>query len=150
KGNIPPLDFIPLAEKTGLIIEIGRWVLEEACRQSVRWQEEGYDPIQISVNLSAKQLLQKDFISCLKEVLDETKANPTYLELEITESVAMTSEETILKIVNQIRMLGVSVAIDDFGTGYSSLKYLSLYPINKLKIDKMFIQSEQTQNKMIV
>src|SRR5699024_5714116 len=80
----------------------------------------------------------------------ETKANPAYLELEITESVAMTSEETILKIVNQIRTLGVSIAIDDFGTGYSSLKYLSLYPINKLKIDKMFIQIEQTQNKMIV
>lgn len=150
KGIISPLSFIPFAEETGLIMKIDHWVIIEACKQSVQWIEDGYEAVQISVNVSAKQFLKNGFVEFLEDVIVKTKANPNHLELEITESMAMTNEETVLKIVQDIRKLGVSVVIDDFGTGYSSLKYLSLYPINKLKIDKMFIQNTQKENEMIV
>jgi len=150
KGNIPPMDFIPLAEKTGLIIEIGDWVLQEACEQNKKWQNQGYKPIIISVNLSAKQFHQKNLVEKIENVLQNTKLDAKYLELEITESMAMTNEQYILKTLRRLRDLGVNVSIDDFGTGYSSLKYLSKFPITKLKIDKMFMDEKQQQNKAIV
>ncbi|MUV36299.1 Diguanylate cyclase [Lentibacillus sp. JNUCC-1] len=150
KGLVPPGDFIPLAEKTGLIIEIGDWVIREACRQNKQWQDEGYSPIIVSVNLSAKQFHQRELVEKVKQALDETDLAPEYLELEITESMAMSNEEYILDTMKQLRELGVFVSIDDFGTGYSSLKYLSLFPITKLKIDQMFINGKQQQNKAIV
>lgn len=149
KGYIMPLDFIPYAEKTGLIIDIGRWVLEEACRQSKRWQEKGHDQVKISINISAKQLHQSDFISQIKSSLLRTGLEPNLLEIEITESAALTNEKYVLKTVQKIKDLGVSIAVDDFGTGYSSLKYLSLFPINRLKIDRMFMEGYE-QNKIIV
>lgn len=149
-GYIPPLDFIPLAEKTGLIIDIGDWVLEEACRQNKAWQDKGYNPIVISVNLSAKQFHQQDLLEKIEAVLMRTGLAPEYLELEITESMAMTNEESILKTMHRLRELGVLVSIDDFGTGYSSLKYLSIFPITKLKIDKTFMDKGQKQNEAIV
>src|SRR5699024_12810768 len=100
--------------------------------------------------VSAKQFLNKGFISFLTDVIKETSIDPNYLEIEITEGVGITNEERVLNIVKHVRNLGVSVAIDDFGTGYSSFKYLSLYPVSKVKIDKMFIQSNEKQNKTIV
>lgn len=149
-GYIKPLDFIPLAEKTGLIIDIGDWVLEEACRQNKKWQEASYKPIIMSVNLSAKQFHQQDLLEKIEKTLLETGLEPKYLELEITESMAMTNEGYILKTLHRLRELGVLVSIDDFGTGYSSLKYLSIFPITKLKIDKTFMDRDQRQNEAIV
>lgn len=150
KGSIPPMDFIPLAERTGLINEIGEWVIYEACRQNKRWQEDGYDPMVVSVNLSAVQLDQTNLIEKVKCILRNTDLDPEYLELEITESMSMSNEENILETINGFHQLGVSVSIDDFGTGYSSLKNLSLYPITKIKIDKMFIDGSREHNKTIV
>lgn len=150
KGNIPPMDFIPLAEKTGLIVEIGDWVLRKACQQNKAWQDKGYQPVIVSVNLSARQFHQKDVVDKIQSILTETGLKPQYLELEITESMAMTNEKFILQTMNRLRNLGVLVSIDDFGTGYSSLKSLSLFPVTKLKIDKMFMAEDQKHNQAIV
>ncbi|WP_052360681.1 putative bifunctional diguanylate cyclase/phosphodiesterase [Oceanobacillus manasiensis] len=150
KGYIPPLDFISLAERTGLIIEIGDWVMYEACRQNKLWQSKGYEPVIVSVNLSAKQFHQKNLVTKIMKTLKETGLEPKYLELEITESMAMTNEKYILTTLKQLRELGVLVSIDDFGTGYSSLRYLSVFPVTKLKIDKTFMDESQKQNKAIV
>ncbi|MFB4169516.1 EAL domain-containing protein [Virgibacillus sp. JSM 102003] len=150
KAYIPPDDFISLAEKTGLIIDIGDWVLKEACKQNKIWQDNGYTPVIVSVNLSAKQFHQKGLVEKIEKILHDTGLDPSYLELEITESMAMTNEEYILETIQRLRTLGVLVSIDDFGTGYSSLKYLSLFPITKLKIDKMFMNENQKQNQAIV
>ncbi|MDL4842172.1 GGDEF domain-containing protein [Aquibacillus rhizosphaerae] len=149
-GDITPTKFIPLAEKTGLIFEIGDWVLKEACRQNKEWQVQGYHPIIVGVNLSAKQFHQHDLVDKVEKTLAETGLEPKYLELEITESIAMAHEESIIKKLQKLRQIGVKVSIDDFGTGYSSLKYLSLFPISKLKIDKLFINGKQNQNRAIV
>lgn len=150
KGYIPPTEFVPLAEKSGLIIEIGDWVIRKACEQNKKWQDEGFEPITVSVNLSAKQLHQKDFVDKIKRILEETGLESKYLELEITESMAMSNEEYILRTLRELRKIGVNVSIDDFGTGYSSLKYLSLFPVTKLKIDKMFMDDTLNHNKQIV
>ncbi|MBX0356678.1 EAL domain-containing protein [Halobacillus sp. Nhm2S1] len=150
KGRISPATFIPVAEKNGQIFEIGDWVIREACRQNKQWQEEGFPAVIVGVNLSALQFLQKDLVSRVKQVLEETGLDPMYLELEITESMAMTNEEYIIQTLNDLRNLGVHVSIDDFGTGYSSLKYLSRFPVSKLKIDKVFISENQVQNQAIV
>lgn len=149
-GYIPPDDFIPLAEKTGLIIEIGDWVLKEACKQNKAWQDKGYEPIIVGVNLSAKQFHQKGLVENIESILALTGLDPCYLELEITESMAMSNEDYIIDTMERLRRLGVLVSIDDFGTGYSSLKYLSIFPVTKLKIDKMFMDENQKQNKAIV
>ncbi len=150
KAYIPPDEFISLAEKTGLIIDIGDWVLREACKQNKIWQDNGYNPVIVSVNLSAKQFHQKGLVEKIEKILHDTGLDPSYLELEITESMAMTNEDYILETIQRLRTLGVLVSIDDFGTGYSSLKYLSLFPITKLKIDKMFMNENQKQNQAIV
>ncbi|WP_102027534.1 GGDEF and EAL domain-containing protein [Salirhabdus sp. Marseille-P4669] len=150
KGYISPGVFIPLAEKTGLIIEIGDWVLQEACRQNKEWQNRGYKPTKISVNLSVKQFLQKNLVEKVEQTLHDTGLKPDYLELEITESMAMANEEFILATLRGLQNLGVQVAIDDFGTGYSSMKYLSQFPLSKLKIDQLFIRGDREQNQAIV
>ncbi|MEN1967055.1 EAL domain-containing protein [Lentibacillus sp. N15] len=150
RGYIPPDEFIPLAEKTGLIIGIGDWVLEKACRQNKAWQDAGFESVIVSVNLSVKQFNQTILVEKIEEILKKTGLNPNYLELEITESMAMSNEIFILEMLNRLRGLGVQVSIDDFGTGYSSLKYLSIFPITKLKIDKMFMDDNQKQNQAIV
>ncbi|MFZ3579660.1 EAL domain-containing protein [Virgibacillus sp. DJP39] len=150
KGNIPPDEFISLAEKTGLIIDIGKWVLNEACRQNKAWQDKGYEPVVVSVNLSARQFHQTGLVEDVENALKKNGLNPCYLELKITESMAMSNEDYIISTMNQLRELGVLVSIDDFGTGYSSLKYLSMFPVTKLKIDKMFMDENQIQNKAIV
>ncbi|TGB05116.1 sensor domain-containing protein [Halobacillus salinus] len=150
RGVVSPSEFIPIAEKNGLIVEIGEWVMREACIQNKQWQDQGHPPVIVGVNLSALQFHQKDIVQRVKRVLKETGLDPHYLELEITESMAMSNEEYIIKTLNDLRNLGVHVSIDDFGTGYSSLKYLSRFPVSKLKIDKAFINENQEQNQAIV
>lgn len=138
-GWISPVDFIGLAEETGLIIPIGEWVLRAACLQDKEWKDKGYSYDFISVNVSAVQLQKSDFVAMVKKVLKETGTKPESLEIEITESVMMESLDLNLNALNELRSMGFRVALDDFGTGYSSLNYLKSLPINTLKIDKTFI-----------
>ncbi|TVY11047.1 EAL domain-containing protein [Paenibacillus cremeus] len=138
-GLISPMEFIPIAEETGMIVPIGEWVLRRACEQNVTWQKQGHYPMKVSVNLSARQFLQKNFIENVQLILKETGLDPTLLELEITESIAMHNEEYVIAKLNALRSLGIRIAIDDFGTGYSSLSYIKKLPINTLKIDKSFL-----------
>ena len=141
RGLVPPGEFIPLAEETGLITEIGRWVLREACHQTRQWQLDSpiCMPLTISVNLSSKQLTQQGIIEQITGILDETGLDPCCLKLEITESAVMENTEVASRILQQLRDLDVRLSIDDFGTGYSSLSYLHRFPINTLKIDRSFI-----------
>jgi diguanylate cyclase (GGDEF)-like protein/PAS domain S-box-containing protein len=149
RGMVSPDDFIPIAEETGLIIPIGQWVLEEACRQIHRWQEElpQYPPLQISVNLSVKQFMNADLIEHIKEALEETGVDPHSLKLEITESMVMENVEAAIAMMEQLRKLGIELSIDDFGTGYSSLSYLHRFPISTLKIDRSFVSRMTVNNE---
>ena len=141
RGFISPIDFIPVAEETRLILPIGQWVLHEACKQMRRWQRRfpSDPPLFVSVNLSGKQFTQPDLIEQVTNILEETKIDPHSLKLEITESVVMENIETATEMLKQLRALGVQLAIDDFGTGYSSLSYLHRFPIDTLKIDRSFV-----------
>ncbi len=143
RGLVSPSEFIPLAEDMGLISSIGQWVLAEACRQMGRWQEELDDraPKSISVNLSPTQFDHPNLVSDLEAVLVETRQKASNLKLEITESTTMRDVETTVRRFDQLRSLGVGIALDDFGTGYSSLAYLRRFPIDELKIDKLFIDN---------
>ncbi|WP_406542683.1 putative bifunctional diguanylate cyclase/phosphodiesterase [Clostridium ljungdahlii] len=138
-GWVMPLEFINLAEETGLIIPIGEWVLKTACSQNKMWKDNGYSYDFISINVLPIQLKDDNFVYTVKKVLEETELKPEYLEIEITESVMMESLESNLKVINELKNMGVKVALDDFGSGYSSLNYLKSIPINTLKIDKTFI-----------
>lgn len=138
-GIIPPNKFIPLAEDTGLIIPIGEWVLREACMQNKEWQQKGYDPVRISVNLSVCQLSYSKFLPRLKEILEETELHPNWLELEVTESV-FADMSGASDLIQHIRDLGIHISIDDFGTGYSSFSYIKNLPVDTLKIDASFIR----------
>ncbi len=140
KGIIPPMDFIPIAEESGLIREIGEWVIKEACRQNSRWQQLQLPLIRIAVNISAYQFQQKNLLDKIKEALLEAKLDPCYLSIEITETVAMEDLSYTSDIIKKMVEYGLSIALDDFGTGYSSLNYLKTLPINSVKIDKTFIQ----------
>ena len=139
-GTIMPSEFIPLAEETGLINEIGLWVLREACLQAKKWLDAGLPRRRMAVNLSARQLADKGFVASLADVLDETRLDPSLLELEITESQVMQQREGSVSRLNEIADMGIQLAIDDFGTGYSSLSYLKRLPISKLKIDQSFVR----------
>ncbi len=146
RGFIAPEDFIPVAEETGLIVPIGAWVLDEACRQLKQWQEQFPPPsLYVSVNLSGKQFAKSDFISQVRNVLHETGIDPRSLKLEITESMMMENVELAIGMLNHLRTLGIELSIDDFGTGYSSLSYLHRFPISSLKIDRSFV-SRMTGN----
>ncbi|PWW07112.1 diguanylate cyclase (GGDEF)-like protein [Paenibacillus cellulosilyticus] len=142
-GTVSPGEFIPIAEETGLIVPIGRWVLEEACRQNKQWQDSGFTPIVISVNISSRQFYDPLFTESLVSLLHRTGLAPQWLELEITEGVMM-DIHTALPILMDLQSLGVNLSIDDFGTGYSSLKYLKELPVGKLKIDQSFIKHIDT------
>jgi diguanylate cyclase (GGDEF)-like protein len=143
RGMVSPLDFIPIAEESGLIEQIGHWVLEETCAQMRRWQEQGLPPARASVNVSARQFRNHNFVPLVKDVLARTGLAPEWLELEITESMLMGDIAAIVARMQALRETGVSLSIDDFGTGYSSLAYLSRFPITTLKIDRAFIADVQ-------
>lgn len=140
-GMIPPSKFIPFAEERDLIISLGEWVLKTACTQAKLWQEKGLQPIPVSINLSSKQFQQKNLISTISSILEDTGLSSEYLQIEVTESMAMENPEYTLKVLNMLKNMGIKIALDDFGTGYSSLSYLKRFPIDKLKIDKFFIQN---------
>jgi diguanylate cyclase (GGDEF)-like protein/PAS domain S-box-containing protein len=139
-GAVSPAQFIPLAEETGLIVPIGKWVLRTACEQNVAWQRAGLPRIGMSVNLSMRQLNDESLIPEIESVLRETGMDPSLLELEVTESMIMHNAERAVKILTTIKALGVRLAIDDFGTGYSSLAHLKRFPIDTLKVDRSFIR----------
>jgi diguanylate cyclase (GGDEF)-like protein/PAS domain S-box-containing protein len=145
-GPISPGEFIPLAEETNLILPLGKWVLEQACQQNKKWQDEGYESFRIAVNVSVKQLQQFDFVSSVSQILQKTGLNPKYLELEITESI-LQDLACLKHSIKKLRALGVSIAIDDFGTGYSSLSVLYQLPINSLKIDQSFVRNLNSTNR---
>jgi EAL domain-containing protein (putative c-di-GMP-specific phosphodiesterase class I) len=135
-----PARFVPIAEDCGLIKPIGRWVVHEACRQERAWQDAGLHPPPVSVNISAIEFRDKDFLKNLVAILGETSLDPHYLEIELTESVLMAHVEATSAMLQALKTLGVQLAVDDFGTGWSSLSYLSHFPIDALKIDKSFVQ----------
>jgi EAL domain-containing protein (putative c-di-GMP-specific phosphodiesterase class I) len=139
-GVIPPRRFIPIAEETGLIVPIGAWVLEQACRQGARWRKAGYSNACISVNVSARQFERRDFVARVEAALEKSGYPPQCLELELTESYVMRSLPESVTRMREIRALGVNMSIDDFGTGYSSLSYLSKLPVDSLKIDQSFLR----------
>jgi diguanylate cyclase (GGDEF)-like protein/PAS domain S-box-containing protein len=139
-GRISPVEFIPLAEETGLIIPIGDWVLRAACHQNVRWLKTGYPPLKMSVNLSARQFRAGNLIENIEKILRETGIPPKYLELELTEGTVMHNADKAIKTLMQIKDLGVEISVDDFGMGYSSLSYLKRFPIDTLKIDRSFVR----------
>jgi EAL domain-containing protein (putative c-di-GMP-specific phosphodiesterase class I) len=139
-GTLMPDSFIPLAEESRLILPIGTWVLEEACRQNRAWQEEGLPAMMMAVNLSAVQFHEHDVVAIVARTLAASGLDPRWLELEITEGVIMKEPERVVRILQELRDLGVRLAIDDFGTGYSSLSYLKRFPIDKIKIDKSFVR----------
>ncbi len=138
-GFISPAEFIPIAEETGIIKEIGAWCLKTACMKNKEWRDKGYDFESIAVNISTVQFQQNNFIEIVTNILEETKLEPEFLEIEITESVLIRSLEKNIEILERLREIGVKIALDDFGTGYSSFNYLRMLPINTLKIDKSFI-----------
>jgi diguanylate cyclase (GGDEF)-like protein/PAS domain S-box-containing protein len=140
KGLISPAQFIPLAEGCGLINPIGEWVLETACIQNKRWQDEGLIKVPIAVNLSALQFRQKDIKETIAQALRGARLEPGYLELEITEGITMKEIENTVRTLHEIKQMGVLISIDDFGTGYSSLSYLKRFPIDKLKVDQSFVR----------
>jgi diguanylate cyclase (GGDEF)-like protein len=139
-GAIPPDRFIPVAEETGIIVEIGEWVLLNACREMKRWIDAGLAPLRVAVNVSARQLRRRDFCETVAGVLAESGLPPELLELEITESSVMENPQEAIVILESLGRMGVTLAIDDFGTGYSSLAYLKLFPIDHLKIDRSFVR----------
>jgi diguanylate cyclase (GGDEF)-like protein/PAS domain S-box-containing protein len=153
RGLISPADFIPLAEETGLIVPMGRWILEEACRQARVWslasERRDRPPVTISVNLSARQFQQPDLLQQVAEVLETTGLESSLLKLEITESTVMQSAESMITLLHDLKALGVKLAIDDFGTGYSSLSYLSRFPVDTLKVDRSFVSTMETDRSTV-
>ncbi len=139
-GMISPKEFIPVAEESGLIIPIGEWILRTACTHAKSWQDKGLNCVKLSVNISLRQFIQKDFAHMVGRILKETGLEANYLELELTESVVMDNAEAVVKILGELKETGVRLAIDDFGTGYSSLIYLKLMPIDIIKIDQSFVR----------
>ena len=139
RGFLLPGKFISIAENSGLILPLGEWVLRSACAQNKLWQDMGYPPVRVAVNLSARQFQQKDLVSQVAEILKETGLEPEWLELEITESLSMENVVVSVEILEKLKDMGVHLAIDDFGTGFSSLSYLNRFSLNTLKIDRSFI-----------
>lgn len=140
EGMISPIDFIPIAEETGLIVPIGKWVLINACKQLKEWHMQGHSYMSVSVNLSGRQFEEDNLVSMIKNILVEMNLPPGCLHIELTENQIIKNTEVTIKKMKQLKVLGVNIAIDDFGTGYSSLGYLKNFPIDALKIDKSFIQ----------
>jgi EAL domain-containing protein (putative c-di-GMP-specific phosphodiesterase class I) len=138
---VPPADFIPLAEDTGLILQIGTWVIRQACRQNQAWQQAGLPPLPVAVNVSATQFRAGNLPAIVRAALQDSGLAPEYLEIELTETVIMHDSEANQVQLAELAAMGVAVALDDFGTGYSSLGYLSRYTLDKLKIDQAFVRN---------
>lgn len=156
RGLVPPGEFIPVSEVTGLIVPLTLWILKNSCQQMVKWQNESYSKadkkLMISVNLSGKHFAHGNLVEQIEKILQETGLNPTYLKLELTESAVMENAEAAIGMLKQLRELGIQISIDDFGTGYSSLSYLHRFPINTLKVDRSFVSTMEdgTENGEIV
>lgn len=140
RGVVSPLDFIPLLEETGLIVEVGDWVVEEACRQSAAWVSKGLNPVNMSINLSPRQFYSPDLADRIKKTVEGCGVNPELFEIEITETVLMDNASAVVDTIFSLSDFGIRIALDDFGTGYSSLSYLKRFPIDTVKIDKSFVQ----------
>jgi diguanylate cyclase (GGDEF)-like protein len=151
-GSVSPVRFIPVAEQTGIIVDLGAWALTQACLQWLRWQASGLPPIQLAVNASTVELCSGDFASKVRKVIEQTGMDAAYLELEVTESSMMTSMKEAIIEMEKVRALGVKISIDDFGTGYSSLSYLQMLPVDSVKIDRSFVRdlNEYSQNAISV
>jgi EAL domain-containing protein (putative c-di-GMP-specific phosphodiesterase class I) len=139
-GLVPPDKFIRIAENSGQIVRIGEWVLRTACSQSRKWQDEGLPAVTVAVNVSAVQFRQEDFCELIRRVLRETGLAPEYLELELTESLLLSSADVTFSVLQKLKAMGLKLAIDDFGTGYSSFSYLRQFRVTKLKIDRSFVR----------
>lgn len=139
-GSISPGEFIPVAERTGLIRSIGEWVLVQACAQNRAWQEAGFEKLRMSVNVSTHQIRNQDLAAIVRRALVASRLEPQFLELEITESATLGNSDRCASMLRAVKSIGVRVALDDFGTGYSSLSYLKRFPVNTLKIDRAFVQ----------
>lgn len=152
KGVISPIAFIPLAEENGMIVEIGRKMLREACLQLKTWENAGYTELTMAVNFSARQFKDHSFLTMVYDIIQETQVNPARLEFEITESVALEDIDFTIETINRLKEIGITFALDDFGTGYSSLNYLKRIPVNNLKIDKSFLDTilENNSDQKIV
>ncbi len=142
KGLISPQEFIPLAEESGVILQIGEWILREACKQNKKWCEAGYQ-LRIAVNVSATQFMQANFFQIIQTILAETEMPATLLELEITETTILKNTSEVIKKMAELKALGIFITIDDFGTGYSGFNYLKYFCFDKVKIDKSFIDGIQ-------
>ncbi len=145
RGTVAPRRFIALAEETGLIVPIGTWVLQTACAQNKAWQDAGLPPLVVSVNVSARQFRQESLVHTVAEVLRSTGLEPRYLELELTESMVMHDAPQLVAMLDELKDLGVKIAVDDFGTGYSSLSYLKRFPVDRLKVDRSFVEHMTTE-----
>ncbi|MHB8770818.1 MAG: EAL domain-containing protein [Syntrophales bacterium] len=143
-GMVLPAEFIPLAEETGLIVPIGRWVLQTACRQNSQWQAAGLPPVCVSVNLSGQQFKQQNILGDITSALQDSGLDPRYLALEITESILMQNTDTVVAMLDELNAMGVRTSMDDFGTGYSSLNYLRRLPLFSMKIDRSFVKDVDT------
>ena len=139
-GTVGPAEFIPVAEEAGLIAQLGEWVLRGACEQAMVWQNAGYHPIRMCVNVSGIQIRHPAWVARVRGILEETGLSPAHLELELTESTILHDQGT-RAVLRQLRDIGVTLALDDFGTGYSSLSYLQEFPIDRVKIDRSFISN---------
>ncbi len=146
QGMVPPFKFIPVAEETGLIIDVGRWVLNEACRQNKEWQRQKLPPLSVAVNVSPRQFQYPGFFEDVKNAIEQSGLNPDFLELEITESMLMSDVEEVVNKLKKLTGFGLSMAIDDFGTGYSNLSYLVRFPVSTLKIDRAFVKDVETDD----
>jgi len=146
-GSVTPSQFIPVAEETGLIVPIGRWVMKTACAQNVAWQRQGLPPVCMAVNLSLRQLMDDNLLKDIKAALDDSGMAPNLLELEITESMLMQNPVRLIEVLTNIKKIGVRLAIDNFGTGYASLTQLRNFPIDTIKLDKSFIRNLPQDSK---
>ncbi len=147
RGMVSPLEFIPIAEESGLILPLGNWIVEEACQQLVRWSQNPTTArLVIAINVSARQFQQQQFVMQLLSTLQRTGANPRYLKLELTESMLVHNQQDIIAKMDELKNHGIKFSLDDFGTGYSSLSYLKRLPISELKIDKSFVNDILTDS----
>jgi EAL domain-containing protein (putative c-di-GMP-specific phosphodiesterase class I) len=145
------MDFSPLAEESKLIVPIGEWVIKTACKQIKTWHNSGLPKIRVAVNVATAQFQQENFVGMVKQILEETDLSPQYLEIEVTENV-MLANTSLVEVINQLKALGVQIVLDDFGTGNSSLNYLRKVPVDRLKIDRSFVQgiSDEEKNDAVI